>query len=209
MDSILALDTTVAGFTLALQHNGAQFGVAEHAPRSSSAMHPALVKILEDNAIQPNDIEILAITVGPGSFTGCRIGMAFAEAWRLAQPQVKVVGLPTLAVLALQVVGVAGAEGGFRVLLDAAGGQVYGQDFTGQGGAVNEPFCAPLAEAVTTTLPIAAANLPLCDAAKWHIQGLLPETLLQAAHNESLHVPLEIAYLKPLNYQTKAMVQGA
>lgn len=209
MDYILALDTTIGGFTLALGQQGVLLGgVADATPRSSSALHPALEIILKQNDTKPSQIKTIAIMVGPGSFTGCRIGKAFAESWRLAQPQVRVVGLSTLAVLARQAI-VLGVAEPFRVLLDAAGGQVYGQDFNAQGTPQAAAFCLPLAEAVATPLPVVAAHLPLCDAAKWHIGGVTPEVLFEAVQDTSLHGPAEIVYLKDLNYKTKTQALGA
>jgi tRNA threonylcarbamoyl adenosine modification protein YeaZ len=210
MTCLLALDCTVGGFTLALRlPNGQQSGVAEPTPRSSSQLHPALDKLLKDNQITPQNVTHLALTCGPGSFTGCRIGMAFAAGWQLAWPHVVAVGLPSLAVVARQVVREGLANTAFRVLLDAAGGTAYGQDFNAQGQALAAPFCLPLAAATHTPLPIAALGLPLLEAAKWHLAGLKPTALLAAAEDAALHQPLEIIYLKPLSYRTKTDVDAA
>jgi tRNA threonylcarbamoyl adenosine modification protein YeaZ len=204
MSYILALDTTVGGFALALGHGHTVVGgIADTAPRSSSSLHPALETLLKQHDIKPNQIEKLAITVGPGSFTGCRIGVAFASAWQMAQPHVRVVGLPTRTVLAKQALAL-GVNEPFRVLMDAAGGQVYGQDFDSLGHAMAEAFCVAVAEAIDMPLPIAAAGLPLLESAKWHFNGITPEVLLQAATDEALHVAPDIVYLKALTYQTKA-----
>lgn len=209
MSYILALDTTVGGFALTLGRGHTLVGgAADTAPRSSSSLHPALESLLKQYDIQTQQIETLAITVGPGSFTGCRIGVAFASAWQLAQPHVRLVGLPTLAVLAKQAVAM-GIKEPFRVLMDAAGGQVYGQDFDGLGHAVNPAFCMAVAEAIEVPLPIAAAGLPLLECAKWHLNGINPTVLLQVATDEALHVAPEIVYLKELTYQTKAQPHAA
>ena len=72
------------------------------------------------------DLHRIAATTGPGSFTGLRVGLAFAQGLGLALDR-PVTGLSTLAALARD----AGAEPGAVVwaLIDARRGQVYGQRF--------------------------------------------------------------------------------
>ncbi len=58
-------------------------------------------RILTDAGWQPDDIEALAVSIGPGSFTGLRIGLALAKGIALARG-IPIAAVPTLEVLATQ-----------------------------------------------------------------------------------------------------------
>lgn len=82
-------------------------------------------------------LDRIAVTTGPGSFTGLRVGLAFAQGLGLALDR-PVTGLPTLAALA----GDAADAGAAPVwaLIDARRGQVYAQGF--RNGAPLDPPAA-------------------------------------------------------------------
>ncbi|MEQ9490164.1 MAG: tRNA (adenosine(37)-N6)-threonylcarbamoyltransferase complex dimerization subunit type 1 TsaB [Alphaproteobacteria bacterium] len=62
---------------VAARHEGMQRGQAER-------LVPMIDEVLKDAATPPADLDILAVTVGPGAFTGIRIGLASARAMALA-----------------------------------------------------------------------------------------------------------------------------
>lgn|GEM_PF-609779 len=103
--TVLALDSSTAMCSLAVTHGQRTlFEWAQHAPRGhSDLLHPAIAAALAQMGWQPAEaadrLEAIAVTTGPGSFTGLRIGIAAAKglshAWGLP-----LVGLPTLAVMA-------------------------------------------------------------------------------------------------------------
>jgi tRNA threonylcarbamoyladenosine biosynthesis protein TsaB len=77
--------------------------------------------LCSDVGIQPRALGAIAVSIGPGSFTGLRIGLAFAQGLALALA-IPVIGVPTLDVLAR------GAEpwlGPVVACLDARRGEVY------------------------------------------------------------------------------------
>jgi tRNA threonylcarbamoyladenosine biosynthesis protein TsaB len=65
----------------------------------SERLMPMIDRVLKDSQMTPQDLEGLAISLGPGSFTGLRVGLSTAKglAFSLGLP---VVGVPTLEVLA-------------------------------------------------------------------------------------------------------------
>ncbi len=65
----------------------------------SEQLLPTVDSLLKKNNISLSDIDFFAVTVGPGSFTGIRIGLATIKAFALVHRK-KVVGLSTLEVLA-------------------------------------------------------------------------------------------------------------
>ncbi len=92
------------------------------------------------------DMDALAVTCGPGTFTGVRIGLAAAKGLALAL-NIPLIGLTTLEVVAQNAV-VAGLEGRIAVAHDARRGEVYMQIFeVADGGAlaITDPAAVPLA----------------------------------------------------------------
>jgi len=81
----------------------------------------------------------IGVTVGPGSFTGLRVGIAFAKGLALAL-DIPVVGVGSLAALAQ------GRLGLILAAADARRGQVYWQVFDG-GAALTEPAVSPIEDA--------------------------------------------------------------
>lgn len=135
---LLAIETTGAYASVALLQ-------AEETARILSVIHgndrfshlqnltPQIDQILKDNQLQAGDVDVIAVSHGPGSFTGIRIGVATARALGqiLGTPCVAVSSLEALALRALQTEEEALQSGsGGRLLLcpalDARRKQVYG-----------------------------------------------------------------------------------
>jgi tRNA threonylcarbamoyladenosine biosynthesis protein TsaB len=74
---LLALDTTTAGGSVALWHDGRLDERAGDAARSHAERLPAdLVALLAAHGRRVHDVDTFAVAAGPGSFTGLRIGIA-------------------------------------------------------------------------------------------------------------------------------------
>jgi len=87
-------------------------------------------------------VERIAVGVGPGTFTGIRIGVATA-AGLAASAGVEVTGVPTLAALARSI-GEASGSDRVMPLIDARRGEVFGGLHDGRGEPLEEPFaCGP------------------------------------------------------------------
>jgi tRNA threonylcarbamoyladenosine biosynthesis protein TsaB len=80
---------------------------------------PAIDGVLRDAGIGRNELDGLAVSQGPGGFTGLRIGIATAAAWARAMA-IPVVGIPTLEALA----ATASGAGLIAPVLDAKRGEV-------------------------------------------------------------------------------------
>jgi tRNA threonylcarbamoyladenosine biosynthesis protein TsaB len=98
---ILALDTSTRTVGIAL-YDGVQ--VLSEATWTSQDFHtvelaPAIAQTLERCGIEINQVEAVAVALGPGSFTGLRIGLALAKGLALVR-KMPLVGVPTLDFLA-------------------------------------------------------------------------------------------------------------
>lgn len=102
--NILYMDTAMNACCVAV-YNAAQDQVTvreEHRVRGQAErLMPLVAEAMQDAALTPQDLNAIAVTVGPGTFTGLRVGMAAAKAMALAL-QVPIVPLTTLELLLQQ-----------------------------------------------------------------------------------------------------------
>jgi tRNA threonylcarbamoyladenosine biosynthesis protein TsaB len=130
---ILAFDTATRATSVALADlpGGA---VAERRddpapgqrPGHAARLLPLAVELLEAGRIGWDGVQRLAVGIGPGTFTGLRIGIASARGLAHAL-EVPLVGISTLESLAIGAAGQAGADGAETVwaVLDARRGEVF------------------------------------------------------------------------------------
>ena len=101
---ILAFDTSGFAGSVALL-DGPQVLAQRQldtARRSAQTLAPAIAELLAGQGLKPREVGLVATTVGPGSFTGLRVGVTTAKAWAYAA-ECSVIGLSTLAAIAYQV----------------------------------------------------------------------------------------------------------
>jgi tRNA threonylcarbamoyladenosine biosynthesis protein TsaB len=100
---LLAIDTATKLAGLALYDEKAGCILGEETWRTVNnhtvELMPRLVWLLEGQGVAPADLSGLAVSLGPGSFTGLRIGLGVAKGLALAQ-KLSLVGIPTLDVVA-------------------------------------------------------------------------------------------------------------
>jgi tRNA threonylcarbamoyladenosine biosynthesis protein TsaB len=148
--NILAMDTSGPCAAVALMQQGmiTHEETARHGLTHSQTVLPMAQRALECAGLRAADIDVFACTVGPGSFTGVRIGVTTVKA--LAHS----VGARCLGVDALEALayGAAGFAGVIAPMFDARRSQVYAAAF--RGGAeferVTDDVAAPLEEFVSS-----------------------------------------------------------
>jgi len=147
---ILAIDTaldacaaavldTEAGQLIAQESESMKRGHAE-------ALMPLIGRVIKASGIGFANLDRIAVTTGPGSFTGLRVGISAARGIGLAAEK-PVVGVTTLAAYAAPVVNQAG-EHPVISAIDARHDHVYLQVVAGNGSPLIWPRVAPVAEAL-------------------------------------------------------------
>jgi tRNA threonylcarbamoyladenosine biosynthesis protein TsaB len=81
MALILNIDTATGSAGICLARDGKTLAMLENdAPKEhASWLHPAVDRILRDTGLSMRDLNAVAVTAGPGSYTGLRVGMAAAK----------------------------------------------------------------------------------------------------------------------------------
>src|SRR5438876_1121982 len=94
--------------------------------RSAKSLAPAMAELFSATGWGPREVRLVAVAVGPGSFTGLRIGVTTAKVFAYLT-RAEVVGVNTLEVIAAQ----APADiGRLSVVLGAERQQLFASDFT-------------------------------------------------------------------------------
>jgi tRNA threonylcarbamoyladenosine biosynthesis protein TsaB len=117
----------------------------------------------------------IAVTTGPGSFTGLRVGLSAARGIALAA-NIPVVGVTTLAAYAAPIVS-QNAEHPVISAIDARHDQVYLQVVSGNGSALVRPRVAPIEEALNAWrfgAPHLVGNAASLLAERWPSQAAAP-----------------------------------
>jgi tRNA threonylcarbamoyladenosine biosynthesis protein TsaB len=152
---LLALETSAERGGVALFEGDALVGEADVGAneRHAASLLVCLDALLARAGCALAAVDRIALAIGPGSFTGLRIGLATALGLAFGTPR-KLVPVPTLAALALQ----AGARGLVVPLLDARRSEVYAGLYDGEGRALRDDACCALDDWLAQ-LP---AGEPLC-----------------------------------------------
>lgn len=140
---VLALDTSTAALTAALLEGGALVDERHsQAERNHSIkLLPTVQSLMADNGWSGKSTDLVAVGVGPGSYTGVRIAVTAGKtmAWTWDKPVIGVSSLEALALSGLQQAeqdgAAAGGAGRILVypLMDARRGQVYTAPFSSNG----------------------------------------------------------------------------
>jgi tRNA threonylcarbamoyladenosine biosynthesis protein TsaB len=169
---ILAIDTaldacaaavldTEAGGLIAQESQAMKRGHAE-------ALMPLIARVIEQSGIGFAGLDRIAVTTGPGSFTGLRVGISAARGIALAANK-PVVGVTTLTAYAAPVVS-QNSEQPVISAIDARHDQVYLQVVSGNGSSLIWPRAAPIEEALDASrfgVPHLVGNAASILADRW------------------------------------------
>lgn len=101
MNLILHIDTAVQGASVCLS-NGEQIIATQTSPlqkESASWLHQSIQDVLAQNNFRPDQLSAIAISIGPGSYTGLRVGLSAAKGlcYALSVPLIEVSTLQMMA----------------------------------------------------------------------------------------------------------------
>ncbi|MBT6883194.1 MAG: tRNA (adenosine(37)-N6)-threonylcarbamoyltransferase complex dimerization subunit type 1 TsaB [Rhodospirillaceae bacterium] len=137
MPHILALDTATNACSAAFSVDGTvqaarhELMVRGHAER----LMPMIAEVMAEAGAEPDTLDLIAVTVGPGAFTGLRVGLAAARGLALAGG-IPAFGMTTTEVLAA---GVAGPWNGLVVALESKREDLFVQVFDANGIRLSDP----------------------------------------------------------------------
>jgi tRNA threonylcarbamoyl adenosine modification protein YeaZ len=128
--TILTFDTSLGECSAALWCDGKLAATQREERRNQQTQRiiPMIEAVLHDAGMALSAVEAMGITVGPGSFTGIRIGIAVARGIALAR-QIPLYGVSSLELLAWQGLRHFPQAKIFQVAIQAYRGEVYWQSF--------------------------------------------------------------------------------
>ena len=100
--TVLAFDCAVSGLGVAVVRDGVRLASLSEGGRDQAArLLPAIEAVLADAGVDRRALTLIAVTIGPGSFTGVRVGLAAARGLAVGLG-VPLAGITTTAVLLAQ-----------------------------------------------------------------------------------------------------------
>jgi tRNA threonylcarbamoyladenosine biosynthesis protein TsaB len=153
---VLGFDTATPAVSVAL-HDGERViagASALDARRHSELLAPMIAKVMADAGVARGDLTAIAVGVGPGPYTGLRVGLVTARVLG------DVLGLPVSGVCSLDVIAARASATGreFLVATDARRKEVYWARYDADGRRVAGPAVGP-----ASSIP-GAAELPVAGA---------------------------------------------
>ena len=132
----LGIDTSNGPLSIALVRDGYVL-IEENATmniRHSHRAMPVIERLFQEAGVTPKDLDAIAVSEGPGSYTGVRIGVTIAKtlAWTLNKP---LIGVPSVKILAAPFYSV---NGYVCPLIDARRNNVYTGLYRVHNGRVEE-----------------------------------------------------------------------
>jgi len=126
---VLAVDTSHPLGSVALALDGEKRGEARFGDEASHLVElPRTVdRLLRENGMEASGIDRVALVIGPGSFTGLRVGLSYVKGL-YAGLKADVVTIGTLELLALPLLG---ENKTVCAMVDASKGEVYGAVYEG------------------------------------------------------------------------------
>jgi tRNA threonylcarbamoyladenosine biosynthesis protein TsaB len=155
--NILALETSMGacGVAVVRTENGersAFFREERMAKGHAEALMPMLAEVMAEAQLDFNQLNLIAATLGPGSFTGVRIAIAAARGLALVTPA-KLWGTDSLSVMARSATSTGALSDNptpFAIAVDARAGQLYFGVFEADGQKRQGPLLLSYEEAAET-----------------------------------------------------------
>ncbi|MBB5700392.1 tRNA threonylcarbamoyladenosine biosynthesis protein TsaB [Ochrobactrum daejeonense] len=158
---ILALDTAASWCAAAVYDTARNVVIADVSENIGKGHAEVLMEYVEramnEAKLSLRDMDRVAVNIGPGSFTGVRIGVSAARGFALALG-VPVIGITAFEALAAET-SIALPERPVLVLLDAHRGEIYAQGFDAQGLPQSKPAVLSREEAEALVASLAEGTV--------------------------------------------------
>jgi tRNA threonylcarbamoyladenosine biosynthesis protein TsaB len=153
---ILAVDTALGALSAALVVDGAALAHdwREMARGHAEALAPMVEAVMRQGETAFASLDRLAVTTGPGTFTGQRVGLAFMRALALASKK-PLIGVTTLDAMAQDALTRDAGAAWAVAASDAKRGEVY-LGARNRGGSIVAPMLVPLEETATRIAALAS-----------------------------------------------------
>lgn len=146
--TVLAVDTATRACSVAVCRGEVVLGGRTTAMERghAEALMPMVVQVLADAGLGFADLDLIAVTIGPGAFTGLRVGLAAARGMALAA-DIPCIGVTTLEAIAASIPAERRRPGTvLMVALDTRRRDLYVQTFAADGTAMSPPRTAAAAD---------------------------------------------------------------
>ena len=142
MERIVLIETSTALCSTALAENGAIISYRESsAPKAHASLTAVFIKeMLEERGLSPQDCDAFCVSMGPGSYTGLRVGVSTAKGLCFGSGK-PLMAVGTLDTLVAQTREIPGLDGDFKYvipMIDARRMEVYTAVFTPEGKQLTE-----------------------------------------------------------------------
>ncbi len=153
---LLAIDTACASCSAAMWIDGVVISsrLREMARGQAEALMPMVAEVMKEAKAGFAALDLIAVTIGPGSFTGLRTGLAAARGLALARalPLIGVTTTESIALAAYRLAVDTDLGRPITVVLNSRRDDLYVQHFTAELTPIGGPFTA-LPEEIVRTAP--------------------------------------------------------
>jgi tRNA threonylcarbamoyladenosine biosynthesis protein TsaB len=106
MSLLLNIDTAMDTASVCLAKEGISIAYAENNDQKnhSAWLHTAVIELLQQSGVQFNELTAVGVSIGPGSYTGLRVGLAAAKGFCYA------LGIPLITINTLEMLAAAVSE---------------------------------------------------------------------------------------------------
>jgi tRNA threonylcarbamoyl adenosine modification protein YeaZ len=174
---LLAIDTALAACSAAVYDSVTGMIAHESLPMTrghAEALLPLIARVVAAAAVEFSALDRIVVTVGPGSFTGLRVGVSAARGIALAAGK-PAVGITTLQAFARPHAN-ADTEASMLAVIDARHDHVYFQQFSSGGNALDAArvvLATQVADAAPHRVHLVGNAARLVDAV-WPLERLAP-----------------------------------
>jgi tRNA threonylcarbamoyladenosine biosynthesis protein TsaB len=197
MSIILNIDTALNAASVCLAKDEEILSLAfnDHQTDHAAWLHPAIAELLQKNGFSPNQLDAVAVSIGPGSYTGLRVGLSAAKGLCYA------LNIPLIAIGTLKLMANAVKEEADTLIcpmIDARRMEVFTAIYNKQLGEIIPPL-ALLLDETSFASQLANEKILFCGAGSKKLQSVVAH--VNATFSESNGNASHLSALSIINYR--------